>query len=280
MVRRLSNLKSAALMCSAFLFGTVQPRELVDKICARVDDAIITHSQLQTPQITKNYGLCSVDEAISEELWLKRAQQNKVTPNELDIDKQVIALKQDKDVLDVDDASANEVLRKEYGIDFPTYRAQLNRIHMTEIMKNHELRSRSGVSRHEITTYYDQHPEKIPARYRLSLATLTPDQATQWQTLRAKPSAISWENLEWMKLQEISKPLRCVRGMRRGEVSDAISLRGGNVAVRVDDLVEGRTKTLEECYSDIEKHLHYQKMDRFAEEMGKDLRSSAVIEVM
>ena len=265
----------ALLLCSSFTFVTA--RELVDKVVARVNHANILHSTLQTRQISKDGKPFTLDEAINEELWVQRASERKVFPTELELDKQIIAVKQDQDVLDKTDEEADVSLEEAIGINFDTYRVQLSRFHAMEMMKGQEVRSRCSVSGHEVREYYEKNPEKITARYRISLATLTPDEAKQWDTLKKTPSVVSWEGLEWMEADEIGAHLSCIFKMKKGQVSDRIKTKEGSLAVRIDDLTQGRTKTLEECYGKIENHLRHDKIDAFAADMEKELQSGAVI---
>ncbi|MGD1997750.1 MAG: peptidyl-prolyl cis-trans isomerase [Candidatus Dependentiae bacterium] len=265
------------LLLLSLAMTPLMARELVDKVVARVNNANILHSTLQTPQISKDGKPFTLDEAIVEELWVQRANERKVMPTELDIDKQIIAVKQDQGVLDKSDEEADASLEKAIGINFATYRHQLMRFHAMEMMKGQEVRSRCSVSNHEVREYYDKHPEKVTARYRISLATLTPNEVKQWRTLKKTPSKVLWEALEWMEATDIGAHLSRVFNMKKGEVSDVIKTKDGSLAVRVDDIIEARTKTLEECYGKIENHLRRDKIDDFAAGMEKELRDGAVI---
>lgn len=273
----MKKLLAVLVLCSS---NVLCARELVDTILARVNDTNILFSSMQIPQITKDGKLYSLDEAITEELWVQRAIERKVMPTDLEIDKQMIAIKQEYGLLDLSDDQADAALVKQIGLTFSQYRTQLRRYQAAEMMKGQEVRSRCSISRHEVSQQYYANPEVVIARYKLRLATLTAAQAQEWRTLSASTASLAWETLDWMVASEIAPHLHQVFSLKKGEVSEPIKTADGYLVVMLEDYVPARTKTLEECYAKVESELRHTKINLFAERMATDLRANAVVVIL
>jgi len=252
-------------------------RELVDKICARVNGVNILHSYLQMPQISKNGELFSLEEAVAEELWVQRAVERKMVPSDTEIEKQILAIKQEYGLVGKSDEEADVELKKAIGIDFTAYRGQLKRFYAAERVKSMEFHNRCAVTAREVEEYHKAHPEIIPARYRMRLATVTNNQIKRWKNLKKTPDKLMWDEIDWVTQDELSAHLHVVCAMDQGAYSSPIKTAQGYLVVHLLGKEDRRAKTLEERYVSIEQSLRKEKLAQFAKDMEKELYEEAIV---
>lgn len=265
---------SVSLVCVA----CVHARELVDKVVARVNGQNITHCQLATPQIIKNGAPFTLDECITQELWVQRAVERQVAPSQEDIQRSINMYRKENDLVGKSDEEADKFLVGQIGINFATYSDQLKRHYAVESLKSIELRNRCSVSESEVRTYHEQHPDVQPAQYRIEVAILDEQQAKDWVNLKDTAGvALKWDSFDWLSHEAIAPHLREVYTMEKGSVSKPIDHDGEHLVVRLADKKRQSSKTLSERYARIEHKLQQKKIDRYARDMEKELRKEAVI---
>lgn len=260
------------------LASSLQARELVDKVMARVNGQNITYRQLNTPQIIKNGAPFSLDEYVTQELWVQRAIERKVAPSDEDIQRSINTYRKENDLVGKSDEEADAFLEGQIGINFATYSDQLKRHFAIESLKGIELRNRCSVSESEVRGYHEQHPDVQPAQYRVEIASLTEQQAKDWTSLKDSTGvALKWDTFDWLKHDAIAPHLREVYTMQKGEVSQPVAHGDEHLVIRLADKKESNTKSLAERYARIEHKLQQQKIDRYAGDMQDELRKDAVV---
>lgn len=273
-------MKRLLLIVLSITTSVVSARQLVDTIRARVDGVIITQSMLEESQITKNGQPFTLQEAIDEQLWVARAHERKVVPSDEDVERSILAYKEENGLSDMTAAHADEFLLKQIGINFAQYRAQLKRHYAVEQLKSMEMRNRASVSEVEVRSYYDTHPVRIQAEYRMDIATITESQRHEWQKTKALASSLSWDSYDWFKHNDVAQHLRAVYDLKKGEVSEPIAFRDKFLVIRLLDKKEARVQTLTERYGAIEMMLQREKVERGAREIEESLRTNAVIQLL
>ncbi len=93
-------------LSSVVVSGSVAAKDtrfIVDKIIARVNGVNILQSSLEQPRIANEGGLYSLEEAITEELFVQKAIENHFLPTTLDVERQIVSFKMANDMADISD---------------------------------------------------------------------------------------------------------------------------------------------------------------------------------
>lgn len=273
-------MKRLLLILLSITTSVLPARQLVDTIRARVDGVIITQSMIEEPQITKNGQPFTLQEAIDEQLWVARAHERKVVPSDEDVERSIIAYKEENNLSDMTAAQADQYLMKQIGMNFLQYRTQLKRHYAVEQLKSMEMRNRSSVSEVEVRSYYDTHPVRIQAEYRIDVATITESQRHEWPKTKAMASTLGWDSYDWFKHNDVAQHLRVVYDLEKGQISEPITFRDKFLVIRLLDKKEARLQTLTERYGSIEMMLQREKVERGAREIEESLRKNAVIQLL
>jgi hypothetical protein len=264
-----------ALLLAAALSTAAPARTLVDSIVGVVGNTIVTHSDLERPQITKNLKPFTFDERATQLLWLERAKARQMEPAQEDVERSVVAYKQENGLAGLADDEVDRILLDQIGLDLASYRAQLTDHYMVESLKNYEYRSRCSVSESEITAYYERHPEVTPASYKIELALLTPQQKASIATNPASADGLLWDQFDWIAHDDVAAHLHCVYSLPLNTLSSIIAHNGQEFVVRVVEKKEAYTLQLSERYASIERLLQHRKMA--ALDMDSEVRQGAVI---
>lgn len=258
--------------------GVLSGRELVDKICARVNGVPIFFSQLNQAQISKEGGFYTLDELIEEEVFYQKAVERKLTPNELEVDKNIVAYKRDNDLIGKSDKEADAYLESQIGITFADYKNQLMRYLSGQNYRAIELNQRASVTAEEVEAYHAAHPDITEPEYWIKMATVKKDDVSILGKLKQDINQLAWEDLEWMKRSEISPGLISVTHKDPGEVTDPIKQGESYIVLKLVDKKNARTRSLSDRYIEIEKKLHAKKRESFTGDLRKELYSEAVIQ--
>jgi len=249
-------------------------RTLVDKIVARVNGVNIMHSILQTANVVTGKRQ-TLDEAIIDELWVQRAKDRNLTPEESDVEKQVIAMKQANNLMDLSDDEVSNQLLNELGMNLDLYRTMIRRAQAVARAQSQELWGRCTVRAEEVEQYYKRNPVYKVAKYRFRLASLTKKQVEQWAN--QDKDALSWTTFNWIEYARLAAHLKVLATMKEGEYSQPITMVGGSIVVQLLEAVQPDLVPLDQRYHAIEDMLRQEKMDKASQEMSKDLFKDAII---
>jgi parvulin-like peptidyl-prolyl isomerase len=256
----------AAVMAATALFGSnlMAVREFVDAVSAMVNGQVITASHLATPQIANNGKPFSLDQYIAYTLWIQRAKERNIEVSPDDVARNIVQYKQENGLLTVSDDEANRLLKGKLGIDFTQYHAQLTDYFMIEQLKAHEFRNRCSVAEAEVRAYYNSHPLKESAEYKIELAFagVTPSE---------------WFLLDWLAEESLATHLKVLKTLAVGSIAEVIDDQGRLLSVKLVDKKEARIKPLSERYHAIELAIQKEKVAKHAHQAEADIARDAVI---
>lgn len=275
--KRYTMKKSLLILAACCGAQTVVARELVNKIVARVNGENILHTTMQQPQITKNGGQFSLEEYITQELWVQRAKDRNILPMDEDIARNIAAFKEDNGLGNLSESEANSRLKEMTGLTFEQYRNQLWRHFAAEQLKGMEMRNRSSVSEVEVRTHYESHPEWVQAEYQIEVVYLTQEQRDNWDHTKKNEGTLSWKKMGWLKHNDIAQYLRVIYTLAEGALSEPITIGEKTLVIKLTEKKERHRKTLAERYHEIEMKLQRNKIDHYAGQMERTLRKDAVI---
>ena len=256
----------AAVMAATTLLGSslIAAREFVDAVSAMVNGQVITASHLATPQIANNGKPFSLDQYITYTLWIQRAKERNIEVSPDDVARNIVQYKQENGLLNVADDEANRLLKGKLGIDFTQYQAQLTDYFMIEQLKAHEFRNRCSVAEAEVRAYYDAHPLKESAEYKIELAF-------------ADVTPVEWLALDWLTEESLAPHLKVLKTLAAGSTTEVTDDQGRLLKVRLVDKKEARMKTLSERYHAIELAIQKEKVAKHAHQAESDIARDAVI---
>lgn len=269
--------KNAIMLACVGLFTSSAcfSKTLVDEICGVVNGAIVTYSDLHTPQISKDGRPFSFDEKAAQMLWLQRAHARQMEPAADDVERSIVVYKQENGLSGLKDEAVDALLLKQIGITLAMYRQQLTDHYMVESLKSYEFRSRCSVSEVEVRTYHDRHPEVVGAQYKIELALLTAQQKADIATDPEVANRLLWDQFDWISHDDVAPHLQSVYSLQPGVLSSIITHNGQDCVVRVRDKKEAHALTLNDRYASIERLLQHRKVA--ALDMDSELRADAVI---
>jgi parvulin-like peptidyl-prolyl isomerase len=251
---------------------TVSSRITIDKIVARVNGSNILLSEINHPQLRKEGGRFTLDEAIIEELLCQRATEMHMVPAAADIDRQLLAFKMQNNLTGLSDKEFEDHL-KQFGFTLKEYKNQLSRMLASENARQAEISERIIVTSQEVEEYYKKHPDYTKEEYQLQVCALTADEAK-----KIDEAKLDWESLGWIERDDIGKKFSMVFSMKKGQQSDPIALDDGSYQlVKLLDKKERRLKTLDEQYHDIERTLQQGRKDTYLVQFEKELKEKASI---
>ncbi len=254
----------------------VKPKiKLVDKIVARANGVNILKSDLKKIRISKNGQPFSLQEAIIDELLFQKSVQRKMLPTELDVEKQIVALKINNGLTDLSDAQFEEELKQE-GFTIQEYKGQLTKMLAVEKLKHAEFSERVVVTSQEVEEYYKKNPIKIQEKYLLKMCELPKDSVNEDGKLTKKID-FKWDDLSWINRSDLSSNLKFVCNMKKGQICKPLKIGSGYQMIKLEDKQAEHIKTLDQSYVEIERKLHNQKKSEFEKLFEKELFEKATI---
>ncbi|MCK4650873.1 SurA N-terminal domain-containing protein [Candidatus Babeliales bacterium] len=250
-------------------------REELDKIVARVNGINILKSDLDQRVISKNGEPFTLEELISEQLFIQKAAERNLWPSELEVEKQIVSLKIHNGISDLTPKQFEEELSKE-GFTINEYKDQLARMLASEKLKHAEFSERVVVTSQEVEDYHKKNPEKISEKYLIKMCDLDEKDLDEKGEL-VKKGDFKLEEIGWIEKKDLNSNISFVSKMKKGEISKPVKIGSLRQLVKLEDKKGERIKTLEERYSQIENTLHAKKKEKFEKEFEKELREKASI---
>lgn len=248
---------------------------LVDKILSRVNGDNILHSDTKKPRIGNGGQPYDLEQAKKEIILIQQAAKTKMLPTELDVEKQIVSMKMQNDLSNMSDKQFEEELKKE-GFTLDEYKKQLATLLAVQKLKGAELSERVVVTNQEVEDYYSKHPVTVDTKYLIQIADLT-DKDIDPQTKKVKKENIKWESLDWVEQKDLSDNLKFVTQMDKNQISKPVKTQNGYRLVKLIDKKDGYTKTLKDCYIEVERTIQEEKREKFEHEFEEELLSKAVI---
>ncbi len=251
-------------------------RWIVNKILARVNGANILQSDLEQPRIAKEGGSYSLKELIEEEILFQRASEKHLLPSNVDIQRQIVALKMQNGISHLSDSEFEKELQ-ESGFTLPMYKKQLARLIAVENLKRVEIDEKIVITSKEVEKYHKKNPEYDEASFLLETASFSPKNVDNYKDL-IRNKKITWNALGWLSADELDKRFESVKSLEKGQISKPIKLSEKNYLVfRLKDKQEKSFKKLETRYGEIERILKDQKREFLSENLIKETQTKTSI---
>lgn len=256
---------------------SLEPRELVDKIVARVEKQNIYYSATMLPHIGDEH--FTLDELIDQQLFFRRAQEHGgyLMPTSLDTEKSISLYKDAYGVQGLSESAFEQFLREKQF----TYKRFKHEIIQNLAITNYISSFVQGhvfVTDQEVRSYYAEHPEYTEEEFFLKTALIPFDRVNKVTKKIPRPKADDWVVFdEWIKKSDIASEMKSIFTLEKGKMSRPVKTANGYQFIFLVDKKEARLKTLDERYVEIQKKLHADKMKSFETTLRKDLRSKAII---
>jgi parvulin-like peptidyl-prolyl isomerase len=250
-------------------------RVIRDKIVARVNGRNVLLSGLKN-RIEKSGEDFSVEEAIDNELLFQKAVERKLLATELDVEKNIAAMKEARQIAHLSEEEFEKRL-KEDGLTGKKYRQQLARILAIRNLRQLEISERIVVTTHEVENYHKANPEYSEDTYVLHTKIIPPSAAKTEKEAIKKQNSVGWIELDSVKKSELLSKMSFVSKMKEGEISKPVKVDQGFQFLKLVKKIKSHRKTLKERWVDIERAIQKEKMDKFEKDYVSELKKRAII---
>ena len=316
------------LFIYAFGFAVVdraESAEVIDRIVAVVNDDIITHFELQRslrPYVEKIDGLGyspekkhqmlfkvreeMLNKIIDEKIEDQQIKRYKITVGEAEIDQTIERIKEANYYTDEELRSA---LAME-GLTMDEYRDRLRKEMLRSKLVNLEVKSKIVITKEDVKSYYDSHPEKyggkkqyhlrhiimqvnsfvsdaeklkIKQKMQSVLEKLKEGEPfeTMAITYSESPTASGGGDLGSFRLDQLSPILReAIQGLEAGELTPVLDTDQGYQIFLVEDIVRPPGRPLEEVTPEIERILFNEVVNKKFQVWLKELRTQSHIKII
>lgn len=233
-------------------------RWTINKIITRVNGVNILSSDIELPRIAKEGGKFTLDEAISEELWLQQAAEQHMLPTDVEVERQIVAFKMQNNMGEASEEEFEKQL-KQMGLNLKQCRQQFARLIALEKIKHTEIADKIVVTSQEVEEYYKKHPVYSPEAYHLKIST---DK--------------TWEDLGWINRKDLDKQFMFVISCNPGDIQK-VTKDDKEHEVKLVEKRKETLKSLKERYITIEKKLYEFKRQQLLTSSEKSLQEKASI---
>lgn len=317
---------AAFFLCGVvFLFVSgAGSTEIVDRIVAVVNDDIVSLFEwnqefkpfaeriktLDKPAEEKKKLLRKVREEVlnrlvDEKLADQEIKRIRINVTEKEVDD---AIKRFKENQNLTDKRLKEALKHD-GISMLDYRKRIRDQILRGKLVNREVQSKIVITKADIETYYNRHPEKYAGKKKFRLRHIimrvspgatgddTNEVENRMKTVQKKLKAgqpfdkiakiyseISGEtggNLGLFELDDLSTKVReAIKGIKPGEFTDILKTDYGYQIFFLEEIIKSGDKQLEEVSSEIESKLHRKIVNDKYQSWLEDLRKRSLIKIM
>lgn len=316
--RRMRGAASLAIAMCALAPGLLRA-EVIEEIVAKVDDDVITKSEMDqreqelTAELYKRYTGAKLDEEVAntKAYLLRRMIDEKIllhrAASRFDLDKAgesfVEAFKQQQNMTDDD---LRKALEKE-GITLGDLKKQLIGMWIPSEVIRFEVQDRVSVGDKEVAAYYDAHRDEftVPAeatvreivllaegdaaarrrdeaeRVRARAAAAGADFAAIASELSEAGTKSNGGLLGTVKKGDLAEPIdKLAFSLAPGEVGSVVTMPYGYNILKVDSRTETRVKSLDEVRDEVRRKLESEKYDTLLKEFLRKAWNESTIEVM
>jgi len=293
--------------------------EVISKVAAVVNDAVITTRQLEaafaqalklnpnsaslTAAEKEKMRLKVLDQLIEEELFKDRLKQLRIKVSEEDVEAAVEDVQRQNNLTREQLAQALQ----QQGMDFATYQDQLRKQILRFKLIGAEVQSKTEVTSAEVREYYRDHIDEYrePPYMQLSRFTLPiPGSADEEeieelrnQAIEARKRLVEGEAVNTLlvsyalsgaeggdmgrfRVGELSESFdRVVRNLESGKISEIVEVPNGFFIFKMTDRSSGGEKPFDEVRPGIEQILQEEKREQAFKDWNRELREEAYIDI-
>ena len=251
-------------------------RWTVNKIVARVNGANILMSDLSQPRVDKDGQTPSLQEVVTEQLFVERAHEKHMVPSSTDVERQIVALKMANDISHLTDDQFENQLKEELGLSIEQYKRQLTRVLAVENIKQAEVSEKTFISSQEVEAYHKKNPSFTKERYLIKICSLSTEEAPSYKKLITTKQVV-WKSLGWVNKEDIDTQFSHVISMKPKQVTRPIKSGDKFIVLQLLDKKTRHKKTLKESYGNIERKLREEKQSTILSSLETGLKAKAFV---
>lgn len=258
------------LLCFSSL--TLNGKEIVlDKIVARINGRNILKSHLEEPRITKNTQPFTLDELVTDEVVVQKAEELHCAPSASDLEAAINAEKIEFGGKNMTHDEFERERLQVIGLTLPQYRTQLYRFHATEHLIGRLITNKLIISTQDIEDYYQKNPVYIEEKFHILLANV--------ETEKPNMSSIRWRDFGWFSRDQLDEVYRkAIIKLKPGQTTaKPINKDGKLQLIMLKDHKPRHIEALSVRYTDIKQHLKEERREPFVKDFVADIKSKAYI---
>lgn len=249
-----------------------------------------------------------LNKMINQKLAAQEARRLKIWVEEKEVDEYLERTKEQNSLTDED---LRKALAAE-GLTFEHYRQQIKEQILQMKIIELEVKSRIAITGEDIRNYYENHKKDYQAEEQYRLRTMVikiPDGVDDQEKKAARKrmdavvaalkaggagsfhelagrfseegAGLQGGDLGLFSLDELSEKIRdMVRGMNPGEITPVFETPQGYQILMVQEVIEGKGKTLDEVKGDIQEKIHRALVAEKYEAWVKGLRERSFVRIM
>lgn len=276
------------LLVTALFVGEIYPKRIfLDGIQVVFRDSkgdvdLIMHSEMQRMELDGTAP--DLEKKVTDLALAHEAKEWRLWPTAEEIDKQVhmLAEANKKTPAEFDDLLVTIGYTPQEG---RTAFAQMNAVNS---LINFKITANLIVPESQVVAYYTDHPEYVPASYRIQYAFIPfaqtktrQEQEEALATLAAQgdpKDSLPWDEAFWITEDQLAQDKRSVIELVPGQITQPVETTTGFELFRLVDKKEQRLRSLDERYGEIANTLRKPKYGELMESFKKEVldRSSLI----
>ena len=244
---------------------------VLDKIIVRVNGRNILKSHLEESRITKSAKPFSLDELITDEVVVQKAEELGCTPSANDLEAAINAEKIEFGGKGMTHEEFERERLQEIGLTLPQYRTQLYRFHSTEHLIGRLITNKLVISAQDIEEYYKKNPVYVEEAFHIMLANAEND--------KNKTGTIRWRDFGWFSPDQLDTVYRkAVVKLKPGQATAKPINKDGKLQhIMLKDHKKRHIEALTTRYNDIKNHLKEERREPFVKDFVADIKTKAYI---
>jgi hypothetical protein len=251
---------------------TLNSKEIVlDKIIARVNGRNILKSHLEESRITKSAKPFSLDELITDEVIVQKAEELGCTPSANDLEAAINAEKIEFGGKGMTHEEFERERLQSIGLTLQQYRTQLYRFHSTEHLIGRLITNKLVISAQEIEDYYKKNPVYTEETFHIMLADV--------ENNKKKIGTIRWLDFGWFTHSQLDDVYRkAVVKLKPGQTTHKPISKDGKLRhIMLKDHKKAHIEPLSTRYNEIKLHLKEERREPFVKNFVADIKTKAYI---
>ena len=274
------------LLISTLAHNSIHAKDpqLVDTIRVVIfgeeDTEFITESDLQRPSLEG--AMRSQDDIILERLMYLDAKKMKILPDEEAVTRHLQSV-QRENKLSLDQLKQ---IFKNAGYTYEEGRQQFGIMTTINSLLDYKIRSRLMIPEREVKKYYDEHPEKQEAAYRIEKTFIPFSSTASKVDLKKKLTAfakhegsfdVEWSEPFWINHSDLADDKKFIALMETGQISMPQEQEGGYELLRIHEKRPEALRSMRDRYQEIGAVLRKPRYDQLFNDYKKELFDNASI---
>ncbi|MBM3886486.1 hypothetical protein FJ364_01025 [Candidatus Dependentiae bacterium] len=244
---------------------------VLNKIIARVNGKNILKSHLEEARITKGAQPFTLDELITDEVVVQKAEELGCTPSASDLEAAINAEKIEFGGKEMTNEDFERERLQSIGLTLAQYRTQLYRFQATEYLISRLITNKLVIPAQEIEEFYKKNPVHIEEKFHIMLANA--------DSQKQKVDTLRWRDLGWVSKDQLDESYyKAIKSLKAGEWTiKPIKKNGIFIFIKLEDYKPRHLEPLSNCYTEIKQQLKEEQRGPFVKDFVADLKTKAHI---